>query len=371
MTNTPIHPWNVPGAPADFSVSVKRDDLTGCAVTGNKVRKLEFLMAEAVEQGCRHVITCGSIMSNHCRAVAVCARQLGMTPHLLLCTDAKDMKGCGIKGNMLLNHLCGANMYLVPRDCHIAPRMEQLAQHIHLCVLVNRVWGANIYLVPKYCPYLTHMAPRMEQLAQHIQSTRGESSCLIPNGGSNMVGIFGYLTAFEELRQQGVMEQYDDLVFACSGGVAGWAIGNYLTGSHLKLHGICLSQDAAHYYQVVEESLEALGLGHLKARDLLRVVDQYKGRGYGLSTQEELEFIHQVAMKTSVVLDPVYTGKATLGMVTEMNNHPDAFKGRRVLYIHTGGMFGLFDGRMTPFLEEKEERQPCVKMWPTLDDSPL
>ncbi|KAL8580934.1 hypothetical protein ACOMHN_039634 [Nucella lapillus] len=339
MTNTPIHPWKVPGAPADFSVSVKRDDLTGCALSGNKVRKLEFLMAEAVEQGCRHVITCGSIQSNHCRAVAVCARRLGMIPHLLLRTEAEDVKECGCEGNVLL----------------------------------NRLFGANIYLVPKYCSYLTHLAPRMEQLAQHIQSTNGESSYLVPVGGSNTVGLFGYLTAFEELRQQGVTEQYDDLVFPCGSGgtAAGLAIANYLSGSNLRLHGISVSDNAAYFYQHVEECLEALGLGHLKARDLLRVVDGYKGRGYGLSTTQELEFIHQVAMKTSVVLDPVYTGKATLGMVTEMNNHPEAFEGRRVLYIHTGGMFGLFDGRMTPFLEEKEERQPCVKMWPTLDDSPL
>ncbi|XP_076435736.1 uncharacterized protein LOC143275473 [Babylonia areolata] len=334
MANTPIHPWKVPGVPEDFSVSVKRDDLTGCALSGNKVRKLEFLLADAIGQGCRHVITWGGLQSNHCRSVALCARQLGLTPHLFLLGDITDKKEAGCEGNVLLDRLCAAHIYLMNGASN-----EDALQ-------------------------------ATQQLAQNIQSTSGEPSYLIPVGGSNKTGLFGYVTVFEELTRQGVLEQFDDLVFPCGSGgtAAGLAVGNYLTGGHLRVHGICVSEDAAHFYKFLDTTLEELGLGHLRSRDLLRLVDGHLGRGYALSTDEELEFIQRVAAETSIVLDPSYNGKTTLGMVKEMRNNPSAFKGRRVLYIHTGGIFGLLDGRMRPVLERMEEQQFLIRMWRSAEE---
>ncbi|XP_070172824.1 uncharacterized protein [Littorina saxatilis] len=339
VANTPIHTWKVPGLPADFSVSIKRDDLTGSTLSGNKVRKLEFLMADALEQGCRHVITCGGLQSNHCRAVALAARQLGLTPHLFLRTDATDVKSAGCEGNMLLDRLC----------------------------------GSHIYLVPRRNPFLTHLKPRMEQLAQQINTASGEDSYLIPVGGSNKTGLFGYITVFEELMQQGALDNFDDLVFACgSGGTAtGLALGNYLTNGKLRLHAIAVSDNATYFYDHCDETLAEVGMAHLNSRDLMRVIDGHKGKGYGISTEDELEFIQQVAMETAILLDPVYSGKTALGMVREIHNNPGAFQGRRVLFLHTGGIFGLFDGRMTPFLEQKQEQEPLIKMWPEVNDCPL
>ncbi|XP_076435883.1 uncharacterized protein LOC143275567 [Babylonia areolata] len=339
MTNTPIHPWKLPGVPEDFSVSVKRDDLTGCALSGNKIRKLEFLLADAVDQGCRHVITCGEFLSNHCRAVAVSARQLGLTPHLFLRTDITDVKRAGCEGNMLLNRLC----------------------------------EAHVYLVPPHHDYDTDVMDSMQRLVRNIRASSGESCYVIPMGGASKTGLFGYIHAFEELRQQGVLEQFDDLVFPCgSGGTsAELAIANHLTGGHLRLHGVAAAHSVDFFYEHCDKSLKEVGLGHLKSRDLLRVVGGFIGRGYGLSTKQELEFIQHVAAQTSVMLDIVYSAKAVLGLVSELRNNPSAFQGRRILYLHTGGIFSLYDERMTPVLEDREEQQHHIKLLSQMDETPV
>ncbi|XP_076435686.1 uncharacterized protein LOC143275442 [Babylonia areolata] len=330
MTNTPIHPWKVPGVPEDFTVSVKRDDLTGCALSGNKVRKLEFLLADALHQGCRHVITSGGPLSNHCRTVALCARQLGLTPHLFLSSDVTDVKQLLTEGNMLLSRLCGAHMYVTPFD-----------------------------------PLFRTPEADMKELAQQIQSASGESSYIIPGGGTNKCGLFAYIDVFEELIQQGVLEQFDDLFVTCgsTGTMAALGIANYLTGGHLRLHAAGISKTVDTFYDTFDEELLEVGLGHLKARDLVRIVDG-RGNGFGQFTDEELDFIQRVMVETSVPLDPNYTGKAAFSMVKEMQTNPSAFKGRRVLFIHTGGLFGLFHGQIKTFMEKKEELQPRIRIWP-------
>lgn len=339
MADTPIHEWNLPRVPEEFSISIKRDDMTGSTLSGNKVRKLEFLMADALKQGCRHVITCGSIQSNHCRAVVVCARQLGLTPHIFLRTDAEDADGAGYEGNVLIDRLCGSHIYLVPRKS----------------------------------PYVTHLKPRMEKLASDIKASTGEESYLIPVGGSTSVGLFGYITVFQEMERQGVLEEFDDVVFACgSGGTAsGLAIGNYLTGSKLKIHAIAVSDDAAYFHNHCNETLQEVGLENLHSEDILHIAEGHKGKGYGISTDEELEFIFRVAQNTGVLLDPTYSGKAVLGLVRELTNNASTFRGNRVLFLHTGGVYGLFDGRMASFLQQQQQQLSHIKMWRDVCGSPV
>ncbi|WAQ99716.1 DCYD1-like protein [Mya arenaria] len=315
---TPIHEWRLPGIPENFHVSIKRDDMTGSTLSGNKVRKLEFLMADCLTQGCKHVITCGGLQSNHCRAVATCARELGLQPHLVLRTDIEDPSSVSCEGNLLLDRLC----------------------------------AAKIYLSPRHSPYLTHLKPRMDKLAENIGAETGERCYKIPVGGSNSLGLWGYINMFSELVTQGAVEQFDDLIFATGSGstAGGLAIGNYLTGSKLRIHGISVSDDARYFHAHCQEMLDAVGL-HVRAEDILDVIDGHKGLGYGISTQEELDYILSVASSTGIMLDPVYTGKAAIGLQRELNNNPDMFKGNRILFVHTGGVFGLYDGRINDTLK--------------------
>ncbi|KAL5005385.1 hypothetical protein ScPMuIL_018841 [Solemya velum] len=338
-SNTPIHEWNLPGIPSDFSVSIKRDDLTGSTLSGNKVRKLEFLFADAIQKGCKHVITCGGIQSNHCRAVAVAARQLGLQPHLLLRGDLTDAGELGCEGNVLLDRLCGA--------------------HIHL--------------VPKFSPYLTKLKPRMEKLAAKIKSETGEDTYLIPVGGSNEVGVFGYINVFQELLEQGLAERFDDLVFACGSGgtAAGLCIANFLSGTGVRCHAVKVSDSADYFHEHINQTLRDVGLDlEVKSEEIIDIVSGYKGIAYGVSTDEELGFLAEVSSTTGIMVDPVYTGKAVRGLVQELNKNPHRFKGRRVLFLHTGGIFGLFDGRMDAILKTEGSITDRIHLWPDPEGDP-
>lgn len=328
---TPIHRWALPGLPKHIQLSIKRDDMTGSTLSGNKVRKLEFLMADAIQTGCGHVITCGGIQSNHCRAVAVCARQLGLKPHLVLRATIQSADEVGCDGNLMLDRMCGAQLYMVPAKSS----------------------------------YLTELKPRMEWLAEYLKKTTGEKSYHIPVGGSNGVGVFGYISVFEELISQDVLEDYDDLVFACGSGgtAAGLSIANYLTGSKLRVHAVSVSDNAEYFHNHCNEMLQEMGLSDVRSEDILNVIDGYKGLGYGLSTQEEMDFVVTVSSNTGIMLDPVYTGKAARGLVKELQSNPGVFNGKRILFIHTGGIFGLMDGRMSETLKSQGFKANSVTMW--------
>ncbi|XP_061194549.1 uncharacterized protein LOC133202707 isoform X2 [Saccostrea echinata] len=330
-----INPWNLPGFPKQFEVFIRREDATGAAISGNKVRKLEFLLADAIEKGCKHVITCGGIQSNHCRITALAARELGMTPHLVLRADIESEADVGCEGNVLLNRMCGAHMYMVP----------------------------------KLSPYLTELKPRMEKLAESIREKTGEESYLIPVGGSNTLGVFGFLTVFEEMLP--CIPWITDIVVACGSGgtVGGLCIANHLTGSKVKVHAVIVCDDAKYFHNHVNETLSELGLTDVQSEEILDIIEGYKGRGYGLSTEEELEFIMDIGASTGVILDPTYTGKAVRGLVSELQNNPHRFRGNQILFIHTGGTFGLFDGRINHLLKQRNTPNSSqIHIWTDMDD---
>ncbi|KAM7432045.1 hypothetical protein ABFA07_017465 [Porites harrisoni] len=164
-------------------------------------------------------------------------------------------------------------------------------------------------------------------------------------------------------------EDYDDIVVTVgSGGTAsGIAIGNYLTGSKLKCHAVNVSDNAAYFYNKINEDLRRGGID-VKAEDIIDIIDGYKGGGYGVSTQHELENIIEISRTTGILVDPVYNIKAIRGMLSEMKNNPCRFKGKRVLYIHTGGVFGLYDGRMDSLITQSEEGTKQVFYWGNIND---
>lgn len=206
---TPMHRWSPPGY-ENFNVWLKRDDLSSFDLSGNKVRKLEFLMAKAVQEGYDSVVTIGGIQSNHARATACCARQLGLEPHLILRTPQPD-NDPGLVGNLLLDRLVGAKLHLVSTSNYA------------------RIGGASL----------------LAQLERDLLAA-GRRPFLIPVGGSDPLGAWGYLEAVKEMidQQQSLgMDQFDHIVFACgSGGTAtGLALGSRLAGLRSKIHavGVC------------------------------------------------------------------------------------------------------------------------------------
>lgn len=297
----------------NISIFVQRDDLnhSNSLVSGNKIRKLEFLFADAIENNCKHVITAGGIQSNHCRAVVVLARMLNLNSHVFLRSNTSNPNELFNNGNLLL----------------------------------DRIYGANIYLIEKKSQYLNDIKHKMEILQEKLLNYTKHESYLIPIGGSNTIGLFGYFEAFDKIMKN--HEKFDDIVItAGSGGtMSSLAIANLLTGSKFKVHAFNVCDSAKYFYDHLDAQLKELNLNQYKASDLVNIIDGYKGKGYGISTNEELELIVKIARETGVFFDPVYTGKAFIGFVKTVINNIEQFKGSRILFIHTGGIFSHFDGR--------------------------
>jgi D-cysteine desulfhydrase len=289
---------------------VKRDDLTGSASSGNKVRKLEFLLAEAVAQGCDTIITSGGVQSNHCRAVAVLGAQLGLKVHLLLRSDIPPEP----VGNLFLDQLAGATIshYRVAqfRD------LDGLFQH----------W------------------------VDHYQQ-QGRKSYSIPTGGSNGTGTWGYIAAAEELAADFAAENIDPyaVVHATgSGGTqAGLILGFYLHQVDCKVISYAVCDDEAYFAAKVSDDLTQWQSKYSPHTDLSALVPHtnagYVGPAYGVAPPEVLDTIKYVAALEGLILDPVYTGKAFHGLIEDIKKGVFAEQhDRDIVFLHTGGIFGLF-----------------------------
>jgi len=300
--DTPLQWLERPSARLGLEIWVKRDDLTGLGLSGNKVRKLDYLLAEALSQGCDTVITTGGIQSNHCRATAVAARQIGMQPVLLL----RGEPPAEADGNLLLNQILGAELH----------------------------WTDDAGYA--------HRDAHMADLAREL-SAQGRHPYVIPEGGSNATGALGFVRAGRELGTQAIAQglRFDSVV--CAVGSGGTLAGLALAGMDAEVLGIAVCDDRATF----RARVEAIG-DEARARYGLRlpshgwdVIDGFQGRGYALSTPEELRSQVRFTRETGLFLDPVYTGKAWCAVEALAQSAPERL-GERVLFWHTGGLFGLF-----------------------------
>ena len=181
-------------------------------------------------------------------------------------------------------------------------------------------------------------------------------------GGSSALGTWGYLSMIDELAGQIASDgvEFTDIAMACGSGgtTAGIALGNQLSKLDLRVHAYMVCDDERYFKQYIDGLLGELGatpdrIG-ASAEDLCRFV-QAKGQGYALSQQDELQTVVDVATSTGIVLDPVYTGKAVHGLLSEIAADPEAWRGRKVLFIHTGGLLGLYDAaqQLQPLIEKE------------------
>lgn len=316
---TPIQPLRRIAQNLDCNIWVKRDDLTGLASSGNKVRKLEFILARARAAGAQVLITCGGVQSNHCRATAILGARLGFKVHLLL-RGAEPKRA---EGNLLLSRVAGATIRYFAPD-HYRDQLDSIFT---------------------------------ETAADYRE--RGLKPWLIPTGGSDGVGVWGYLAAAKEIaaqqEEQGVT--FDHLITATgSGGTqAGLTLGAHLYLPRAQVTGIAVCDDAAYFQRKVYEDLRAWGQLYGQRCDIdaldVGVLDRYIGAGYGKAGRTVFECIEQLARTEGLVLDPVYTGKAFRGMLAEI---AAGRLGGNILFIHTGGIYGMlaqaeeYDQHATP-----------------------
>jgi D-cysteine desulfhydrase len=320
-------------------VWIKRDDATGGAEAGNKVRKLEFLLADALAQGAEAVITCGGIQSNHARATALVCAQLGLRAILFLRVPDPDRARKArleLTGNVLLDRLAGAEIGFVSPDEY------------------------------------RERASIMDHARRGLEA-EGVRAYVVPEGGSNGLGALGYVEAMRETRDQidlGLAGHrpsegrpaFAAVAHACGSGgtAAGVGLGAKLFGVAKETWAFAVCDDRATFEERISRiAVEAQRLdpslpGALfvppgasadtsattEAAARIVVDDRAKGPGYAVMTEEQKTFLVEVARRTGLVLDPVYTGKALFGVACAVERG-DLPRGARILFVHTGGLPGL------------------------------
>jgi D-cysteine desulfhydrase family pyridoxal phosphate-dependent enzyme len=283
-------------------LSIKRDDQTGLAFGGNKARKLEFLAAEARDQGAKTLVSGGALQSNHCRQTAAAAARLGFECILVLTGDMPVAPS----GNLLLDQLFGAQVVHVPdrkdRDTILQQTFDRAA-------------------------------------------AEGKKPYLVPYGGSSPTGVLGYAFAVKELMEQNVQADWIVLGTSSGGTQAGLVLGQRVFGYEGKVLGISIDESEEwvkmHVSELASSASEKLGKRiEFTAAEILANADYCKA-GYGVLTEAEREAIRLFAQHEGLLLDPVYTGRAAAGLIDLIRK--GFFKrDEAVLFLHTGGQPALF-----------------------------
>ena len=279
-------------------IYIKRDDMTGIALGGNKVRKLEYLLADAKEKGAEIVFTTGGAQSNHAMLTAASARKLGMEPILILKKRGVTEK----KGNQLLNSLMGVDVRFMDTGDY-----------------------ADIYA-------------EMDSVGE----ASGKPYYKIPCGGSNALGTLGYVECAREIRDQGM--HFDHIICAegSGGTMAGMALGAKLFLPGTRVTGMMVDTDPFDEITpaLMREAAALLGADVEITQEDFALRDMC-GPGYAIASEEGNAAVSMMAREEGIFLDPVYTGKAFAGLVAMAKE--GAFKpGETVLFLHTGGAGGLF-----------------------------
>ncbi|MEH7123156.1 D-cysteine desulfhydrase [Bacillus sp. JJ1773] len=293
------------------SIYMKRDDLLGLTAGGNKTRKLEFFVADAVEKGADTLITCGGIQSNHCRLTLAAAVKENMKCILVLEKGLLIDSEPEFNGNYFLYHLMGAEkVKIVPNGTDLMKEMQQVAKEV---------------------------------------SAEGHTPYIIPVGGSNSIGATGYVACAQEILAQSFDQGDPFNAVVCVSGSGGMHAG-LVTGFHgnqcnIPVIGINVSREKAEQeekvFQLVKKTSAHIGIPSLIPREAVTCFDEYVGPGYAIPTPEMVEAVKLIARTEGILLDPVYTGKAAAGLIDLIQK--GFFKRKdNILFVHSGGSAALY-----------------------------
>ena len=289
------------------NIFIKRDDCTGLATGGNKTRKLEFLIPEAIKNKAELIVTVGAVQSNHARQTAAACTLMGLKCLIILEQRLKDPPESYMKsGNVFLDKLFGAKIKVCPKNEDVSKYSEKLIKDI-------KSKGTNVYF--------------------------------IPGGGSNPVGALGYVECLNEIIQENKKYNFSQIVHATgsAGTQAGLLAGRKYFNCDIPVIGICVRHkkdiQVDKVYTEAKKTCEKLRCNILNKSDVI-VYDEFIGSGYGEPTEEMKEATKLLAKKEAILLDPVYSGKAFAGLIGLIKNKKFT-KDDNVLFIHTGGAVSL------------------------------
>lgn len=295
------------GGPKIF---IKRDDLTGLALGGNKLRKLEFLLARAKAIGATCVVTCGGTQSNHACQTAAAAARVGLKCVLVLASGVHN----GLQGNLLLDNLFGADVKLIEAPATSPDELDRA----------------------------------MEEVSEHLRR-QGEVPYIIPLGGSSRYGAAGYVLASLELINQttelGIRPDYLYVAVGSGSTLAGLIVGAKAFSAPYRVKGVAVyrppEEQKRAVWALAQDTAELLGLNVTVEPHDISIYGEFLGPGYGHLTPEAREAIRLVARTEGLILDPVYTGKAMAALIEHIRVGwigPD----ETVIFLHTGGVPAVF-----------------------------
>lgn len=292
-------------------IHIKRDDLLGLTSGGNKTRKLEFLVADALAQGADTLITCGAVQSNHCRLTLAAATKEGLKCRLVLEERVPNSYDLNASGNNFLFHLLGVEAVSVVRG------------------------GSD-------------MMAEMTKVAEDVIA-QGQKPYIIPGGGSNPIGTFGYVACAQEivgqLFEKGLPVQQVVCASGSGGTHAGLLAGFSGSNSNITVTGINVSRkrdvQETLIHDLANATLNYLQVNHSVPREAVTCLEEFVGQGYSLPTPEMVEAVRLLAQTEGILLDPVYTGKAMAGLIALVRNG-HFHSGDDILFVHTGGSPALY-----------------------------
>lgn len=284
---------------------IKRDDLTGCELSGNKVRKLEYLLYDAKKNKADVIFTCGGEQSNHARAVTLAAKKIGLNTKLFLWGKEKS----NYSGNLFLNKMCGAEIKFL-----------------------NKREYDNVNEI-------------MFEDSQLLKKRNGLNAYVIPEGGANVIGSYGYFNFVSELSSQTDLNKFDGIVVAAgSGGTAAGILAALSKSNHrTKVIVVNVLYDAETIRNKILNISQALinqfSIDVHLSVDKLIVLGGYSTEGYKKINQDKIKLIKKFASESGILFDPAYTGKS---FYAYYHNFLRKDLGMKYLFVHTGGLFGIF-----------------------------
>ena len=289
------------------NIFIKRDDCTGLATGGNKTRKLEFLIPDAIKNKAELIVTVGAVQSNHARQTAAACALVGLKCLIILeqrLNNAPDVYMNS--GNVFLDKLFGADVQLCPKNEDFSKYSENIIRNLKLK-------GTNVYF--------------------------------IPGGGSNAIGALGYVECLNEIIKENNKYNFSQIIHATgsAGTQAGLLAGKKYFNFNIPVIGICIRHkkdtQVNKVYMEAKNTCEKLNCNVLDKSDVI-VYDEYIGPGYGVPSDGMIEATKILAKKEAILLDPVYSGKAFAGLIGLIKNKIFT-KNDNVLFIHTGGAVSL------------------------------
>lgn len=300
QTPTPLELINFNGN----NFLMKRDDLTGCELSGNKVRKLEYLIADAKKQKADLIITCGGEQSNHARAATIAAKKIGLSTKLFLW--GKDNSTAN--GNLFLNKIYGADITFLNKKEY---------DKVNNLMFIERIGLLK----------------------------KKKNAYVLPEGGSTTLGILGYVDFINELKNQVDLKKIDGLVAASGSGgtAAGMLVGAAINKLDIKIIAVNVLYNKKNLQKKILQLADACVLDYnlncrINPKNLI-ILDGYSKEGYKNLAQTKIRLINKFAAERGILFDPAYTGKA---FAAYYENYLKTGKGKQFVFVHTGGLFGVF-----------------------------